>query len=137
MGDATLDSRGALRIGGCDGSDTGVEGCPGIAADEELHLSLKLVKICEVQQVTVGVVKKTVTEGGGYEKPNDGSKVSVRYTATLQDGTVFDRTDGDEPAQFTVEEGALATIRRLDDSTIPLPSAAAPKAPPSRVSVAG
>ena len=83
-----------------------MEGCPGITANEELHLSLTLVKICEVQQVTAGVVKKTVTEGGGYEKPNDGSKVSVRYTATLQDGTVFDRTEGDEPAQFTVDEGA-------------------------------
>jgi hypothetical protein len=110
-------TRGALRRkGGGNGAYAGVEGCPGIAADEELHMSLTLVKICEVQQVTVGVVKKTLTEGGGYEKPNDGSKVSLRYTAMLQDGTVFDRTDDDELAQFTVDEGMYArydsTIRR-------------------------
>jgi FK506-binding protein 4/5 len=83
-----------------------VEGCPGVAAEEELHLSMQLVQICEVAQVQPGVTKKTITEGSGYEKPNDGSKVSVRYSATLEDGTVFERTEGEEPMSFTVDEGA-------------------------------
>ncbi len=37
----------------------------------------------------------------------DGKIVKVHYTGTLDDGTVFDSSEGKEPLQFTVGEGKV------------------------------
>ena len=36
-----------------------------------------------------------------------GSKVQVHYTGTLNDGTVFDSSEGREPLEFTIGEGQI------------------------------
>ena len=37
----------------------------------------------------------------------DGKKVKVHYTGTLDDGTVFDSSEGKDPLEFTVGEGKV------------------------------
>jgi peptidylprolyl isomerase len=37
----------------------------------------------------------------------NGDKVKVHYTGTLEDGTVFDSSQGSEPLEFTIGQGQL------------------------------
>ncbi len=37
----------------------------------------------------------------------DGSKIKLHYTGTLEDGTVFDSSEGKDPLEFTVGEGMV------------------------------
>ena len=58
------------------------------------------------QQDDGGVVKKLVTPGEGWEKPETGDKVSVHYVGTLLDGSKFDSSrDRGEPFVFTLGQG--------------------------------
>ncbi|HEY7910758.1 MAG TPA: peptidylprolyl isomerase [Blastocatellia bacterium] len=41
------------------------------------------------------------------EKVQDGDKVSLHYTGTLNDGTVFDSSEGGQPLNFTVGSGEV------------------------------
>ncbi len=47
------------------------------------------------------------------EKVQDGDKVSLHYTGTLNDGTVFDSSEGGQPLNFTVGSGEV--IQGFDD----------------------
>ena len=40
-------------------------------------------------------------------KVKEGDNISMHYTGTLEDGTVFDSSEGDEPLSFTVGSGEL------------------------------
>ena len=55
-------------------------------------------------QVTASGLQYMVIEEGTGEKPTESSVVSVHYTGTLTDGTVFDSSVGGEPAQFGVTQ---------------------------------
>jgi len=46
---------------------------------------------------------------GGSEMTKDGDTVKVHYTGTLEDGTVFDTSEGREPLEFTLGEGSMIT----------------------------
>ncbi|KAK4482977.1 hypothetical protein RD792_010151 [Penstemon davidsonii] len=68
---------------------SGAEGA--VPPNATLDISLELVSWKTVSYVTDDkkVVKKTIKEGEGYEKPNEGAVVKLRLTGKLQDGTVF------------------------------------------------
>ena len=72
-----------------------------------LLVELQLVSWKSVTEVTDDkkVLKKILKEGEGYEKPNDGAVVKVKFTGKLQDGTVFVRKGYDEePFEFKIDE---------------------------------
>ncbi|KAF4395212.1 hypothetical protein F8388_001599, partial [Cannabis sativa] len=52
------------------------------------------------------VLKKTLKEGEGYERHNDGTVVQVKLTGKLHDGTVFTRKGHDDgkPYEFKIDE---------------------------------
>jgi FKBP-type peptidyl-prolyl cis-trans isomerase 2 len=47
-----------------------------------------------------------------------GSKVSLHYTGTLEDGTVFDSSEGHDPLEFTAGEGMV--IKGFDNGVMGL-----------------
>ena len=51
-------------------------------------------------------------------KPADGQKVSIHYTGSLEDGTIFASSEGRDPLEFTLGEGQVipgfeAAVRTL------------------------
>eukprot|EP00668_Euglena_longa_P014933 GGOE01018972.1.p1 GENE.GGOE01018972.1~~GGOE01018972.1.p1 ORF type:complete len:464 (-),score=128.36 GGOE01018972.1:219-1580(-) len=60
------------------------------------------------------LVKVIQTAGTGWEKPSSGAEVTVHYTGTLTDGTVFDSSrERDSPFVFKLGEGQV--IRGWDE----------------------
>merc|ERR550537_40774 len=74
----------------------------GAAAGRPLDLEIELVSWKSVTDVVEGAVtKKVLTEGDGYEKPNDGASITADVTVKLADGTVV----AEEPGkQWTTDE---------------------------------
>ncbi len=78
-------------------------------ANEEKAKGLKFLeenkKNPDVKVTASGLQYKVITEGKG-EKPSATSKVTVKYTGKLIDGTVFDSTDknGGEPISFGLNQ---------------------------------
>ncbi|XP_020689609.1 70 kDa peptidyl-prolyl isomerase [Dendrobium catenatum] len=63
------------------------------------------------------VLKKILKEGAGYEKPNEGAIVKVKFTGKLQDGTVFSKKGQDEePFEFRTDEDEV--IEGLDRAVL-------------------
>ncbi|KAL5542794.1 hypothetical protein UlMin_010504 [Ulmus minor] len=72
-----------------------------------LQITLELISWKTVTDISKDkkVLKKTIKEGEGYERPNDGAVVQVKLTGKLQDGTVFvQKGHGDEPFEFKIDE---------------------------------
>ncbi|KAL9237859.1 hypothetical protein vseg_012357 [Gypsophila vaccaria] len=73
-----------------------------------LQITLELVSWKIVSEVTTDkkVLKKTLKEGEGYDRPNDGALVQVKLIGKLQDGTVFVKKgyEEDPPLEFKVDE---------------------------------
>eukprot|EP01018_Ginkgo_biloba_P039856 Gb_32210 [translate_table: standard] len=84
------------------------EGLAAVPSNANVIISLELVSFKSVVEVTADkkVIKKIIKPGDGYEKPSDGTVVRLRYTAKLQDGTVFEKkgVEGEEPFEFVVDE---------------------------------
>ncbi|KAH7447367.1 hypothetical protein KP509_01G103500 [Ceratopteris richardii] len=73
-------------------------------ADLTIHLELLHWKSVELLLDNESVTKKILKTGEGYEKPNDGTIVKVKYMAKLEDGTIFEKKGltGD-PFEFTID----------------------------------
>ncbi|CAM6096235.1 unnamed protein product [Calypogeia fissa] len=69
-------------------------------ANLDIEVGLESWKTVEEVTDDKGVMKKILKAGEGYEKPNDGSVVKVRYTAKLQDGTVFEKKEYESEEEF-------------------------------------
>jgi len=61
-----------------------------------------------------GVIKKIIVQGEGWERPSEPADVSVHYTGTLLDGTVFDSSVGKEPFSFKL--GAHQVIKGWEEA---------------------
>lgn len=82
-----------------------------------LEIDMALLSWKKVEKVTMdgGVMKKTLVDTEEWKKPNEGSQVTVTYTArVLPDGPVFDQRGEQEPLQFTTDEGQV--IEGLDQA---------------------
>ncbi|KAA8548336.1 hypothetical protein F0562_000020 [Nyssa sinensis] len=78
-----------------------------VPVNATLQINLELVSWKTVSDVTDDkkVLKKILKEGEGYERPNDGAVVQVKFIGKLQDGTVFLKKGHDEqPFEFKVDE---------------------------------
>jgi FK506-binding protein 4/5 len=90
-----------------------------IPAEAVLEIELELVSWKVVEEVTDDkkIMKKILTPGEGYDKPNDGSIVKVKYVAKLEDGTIFEKKGHDgELFQFVTDEGQV--IDGLDKAVL-------------------
>jgi FK506-binding protein 4/5 len=79
-----------------------------VPPDAALEVEVALegwAKVEDVPDTDGGVVKKTLAEAEGWEKPNAGATVTVTYTGRLADGTVFDERAAAAPLVFVTEEG--------------------------------
>lgn len=78
-----------------------------------LCLDLELVSFKPVIDVTgdLGVLKKILKEGEGTPIPNEGATVRIRYSAKLQDGTLFEKKgfDAEMAFEFRTDEEQVVT----------------------------
>ncbi|KAF3456703.1 hypothetical protein FNV43_RR01357 [Rhamnella rubrinervis] len=72
-----------------------------------LLITLELVSWKTVTDISKDkkVLKKTLKEGEGYERPNDGAVVQVKLIGKLHDGTIFTKKGhNEEPFEFKIDE---------------------------------
>ncbi|KAK1291198.1 Peptidyl-prolyl cis-trans isomerase FKBP65 [Acorus calamus] len=91
-------------------------GFPAIPSNATLNMDLELVSFKSVVDISgdMMVIKKILREGEGIRYPKEGSTVHVKYTAKLEDGTVFERKGfkENEAFQFIIDEEQV--IKGLD-----------------------
>ncbi|KAM6544594.1 hypothetical protein CsatB_025330 [Cannabis sativa] len=85
-----------------------VNGEGAVPPNATLQITLELVSWKTVTDICKNsrVLKKTLKEGEGYERPNDGTVVQVKLIGKLHDGTVFTRKshDDEKPYEFKIDE---------------------------------
>ncbi|KAL6637777.1 hypothetical protein ACP70R_025349 [Stipagrostis hirtigluma subsp. patula] len=80
---------------------------PAVPPSSAVSMDVELVSLKPVFDVTgdLKVLKKTLKCGDGIRTPRDGETVHIRYTGSLEDGTVFEKFGFDgEPFEFVIDE---------------------------------
>ncbi|XP_028053276.1 70 kDa peptidyl-prolyl isomerase-like isoform X1 [Camellia sinensis] len=106
---------------------------PLIPPNAVLNIDLELVSFKPVINVTDDskVMKKILKEGEGTLTANDGAAVTIRYTAMLEDGTVFEKKGFEEgPLEFITDEEqviagldlAAATMKKREQAILTIAS---------------
>jgi FK506-binding protein 4/5 len=100
-----------------EGDKDHMSGLPSILPNSVLNINLELLFFKPVIDVTgdLKVMKKIIKEGEGDLTANEGSSVSIRYRAMLEDGSVFESKgfEGEMPLEFiTDEEQVIAGLDR-------------------------
>ncbi|KAF5955494.1 hypothetical protein HYC85_008350 [Camellia sinensis] len=106
---------------------------PLIPPNAILNIDLELVSFKPVINVTDDskVMKKILKEGEGTLTANDGAAVTIRYTAMLEDGTVFEKKGFEEgPLEFITDEEeviagldlAAATMKKREQAILTIAS---------------
>ncbi|OEL34485.1 Peptidyl-prolyl cis-trans isomerase FKBP62 [Dichanthelium oligosanthes] len=78
-----------------------------VPRNSSVNMDVELVSLKPVVDVTgdLKVMKKTLKCGDGIRTPHDGETVHIRYTGSLEDGTVFEKFGFDgEPFEFIIDE---------------------------------
>ncbi|CAN6281540.1 unnamed protein product [Urochloa humidicola] len=78
-----------------------------VPSNSAVSIDVELVSLKPVVDVTgdLKVMKKTLKCGDGIRTPHDGETVRIRYTGSLEDGTVFEKFGfGGEPFEFIIDE---------------------------------
>lgn len=78
-----------------------------VPPNSTLTVDVELVSWKNVVDITDDkkVLKKILKEGEGYERPNEGAFLKVKYTGKLENHTVFERKGSDEePFEFIASE---------------------------------
>ncbi|XP_057720136.1 peptidyl-prolyl cis-trans isomerase FKBP65-like [Arachis stenosperma] len=79
-----------------------------VPLNASLQIDLEWISWKAISDITKdkNVLKKTLKEGEGYERPNDGAVVQVKLIGKLQDGTIFVKKghDDEQPFEFKIDE---------------------------------
>ncbi|XP_025797658.1 peptidyl-prolyl cis-trans isomerase FKBP62-like isoform X2 [Panicum hallii] len=78
-----------------------------VPPNSAVNMDVELVSLKPVVDVTgdLKVMKKTLKSGDGIHTPLDGETVHIRYTGSLEDGTIFEKFGFDgEPFEFIIDE---------------------------------
>ncbi|KAI3900794.1 hypothetical protein MKW92_045878 [Papaver armeniacum] len=105
----------------------------GLQSNQNMVIDLELISWKSVVNVAEDktVIKKILREGEGFDHPNEGSVVKVKYTCKCQDGTVIEsKGSDDDPYEFIcfedhITEGlfrAIVTMRKGEKSLITISS---------------
>lgn len=98
---------------------SGEEGA--VPPNATLQITLELVSWKTVTEVTDDkkVLKKTLKEGEGYERPNEGAIVKLKITGKLHDGTIFfKKGDDNEEELFEFKTDEEQVIEGLDKAVM-------------------
>ncbi|MEM9773744.1 MAG: FKBP-type peptidyl-prolyl cis-trans isomerase [Chloroflexota bacterium] len=98
---------------------------PAIPPNADLHFEIEILNILDVE-------KQIIEEGDGPQ-PEEGQTVRVHYTGTLEDGTVFDSSEGRDPLEFPLGAGfvipgwelGIARMNVGEKAVLTIPSALA------------
>ncbi|XP_026431576.1 70 kDa peptidyl-prolyl isomerase-like isoform X1 [Papaver somniferum] len=101
----------------------------GVQSNQNMIIDLELISWKSVINVAEDrtVIKKILREGEGFDHPNEGSVVKVKYTCKCEDGRVIEtKGSDDEPYEFIcfqehIPEGlfrAIVTMRKGEKSLV-------------------
>lgn len=98
---------------------------PAIPPNADLHFEIEILNILTVD--------REVLEEGAGDQPVQGDTVRVHYTGTLEDGTVFDSSEGRDPIEFPLGAGfvipgwdiGIAEMHVGEKAVLTIPSALA------------
>ncbi|KAI3932960.1 hypothetical protein MKW98_029193 [Papaver atlanticum] len=101
----------------------------GVQSNQNMIIDLELISWKSVINVAEDktIIKKILREGEGFDHPNEGSVVKVKYTCECEDGTVIEsKGSDDDPYEFIcfedyIPEGlfrAIVTMRKGEKSLI-------------------
>lgn len=82
----------------------GAEGAERVPPGSALEVEVTLDAIHEVTEVAPGVTKKILEDSTEWRTANEGAKVTIRYKATLGDGTVFDEVPEGSEVEITTDD---------------------------------
>ncbi|KAJ0967699.1 hypothetical protein J5N97_024616 [Dioscorea zingiberensis] len=99
----TVQPQYAFGVHGREGNN----GFQAIPSDEVLSIDVELVSLKPVLDVNsdLMVLKKVLRSGEGIHRPKEGEAVRIKYTAMLEDGTIFEKLGFDgELFEFVLDE---------------------------------